>query len=364
VALLGALVAADRGLAAELPVDCDAGQSLAAALDQASAGDAIVVRGTCRETVTIGTDRLTIDGGGEAVLDGAARAADVVTIPGARGVTMKGLTVRNGREGILATDGATVVLENLTVEQSRSHGIEFLGALGDLRQVTSVRNGRVGVIAARNSQLDLTDATLTDNLSGLVLFSNSTARLFGSTVMNRNRTQGMTTGLGASLFAIGASVEASDNGAEGVFMLQGGNVQLVGGTLKANRNATDGVLLQQGSRLILGIEEFGVPGTAETLGNGRGGLRATGASAITASRIMPLSSRGNAQAGVDLDDASSATIGGATIRGNGAADVRVLFGSRATLTESAVGVIACDQTALIRGDAGTRCPPNRVPRGG
>lgn len=364
VAVLGALVAASPGLAAELSVNCDGGQNLAAALGQASLGDTIVVRGTCRETVTIRTDGLTIDGGGAAVLDGVTRAGEVVTIPGARGVTMKGLTVRNGRGGVLATDGATLVMEDITVEENRSHGVELLGVLGDLRQVTSVRNGRAGVLVARNSQLDLTNATLTDNLTGLVLFTNSTARLFGSAVMNRNRTQGMTTGLGASLFAIGAMLEASDNGAEGVFMLQGGNIQLIGGTLNANRNATDGVLLQQESRLILGIEEFGVPGTAETMGNGRAGLRATGASAIAASRIMPLTSRGNAQPGVDLDDGSSATISGATIQGNGTADVRLLFGSRVTLTQSAVGVIACDRTALVRGDAGTRCPPDRVPRRG
>jgi hypothetical protein len=356
------VAAASPAVAAEISVDCDAGQSLAAALGQAIPGDTIHVRGTCRETVTIRSDGLTIDGGGEAALEAASSAEDVVTIPGARGITMKRLTVRNGREGILATDGATLVLEGVTVERNRSHGVEFLGALGDLRQVRSRENGRAGVIAARNSQLDLTDATLTENLTGLVLYSNATARLFGSAVANRNRTQGISVGLGASLFAIGASVEASHNGAEGVFMLQGGNVQQIGGALKAAQNDTDGILLQQGSRLLLGIEEFGVPGTAETSGNGRSGLRAIDASAITTSRIMPLASHDNARSGLHLEDGSSATIGGATIRGNGVADVRLLFGSRLTLNQTAVGVLVCDQTALVRGNTKTRCLHDRGPR--
>jgi Right handed beta helix region len=362
LAVLAAVATASPGVAGEIRVDCNGGQSLAAALGRAAAGETIIVRGTCRETVTIETDRVTIDGGGQAVVDGVDRTRDVIAIAGARGVTLRGLTVRNGREGLLATSGATFVLEKATVEESGSHGVEILGAQGDLRDVRSVRNGRAGVLISRNSQLDLSNATLTDNLTGLVIFTNSSARLFGSLVVKRNQTQGMTTGLGASIFAIGAAIDANDNGAEGLFLLQGGNLQLIGGTLRTNRNATHGVLLQQGSGLILGIEEFGVPGTAEAIGNGRSGLRAAGESVITASRIMPLTSQGNAEAGVELDDGSSATLIGSTIQSNGAAGVRLLFGARLTVTESTVDAIACDKTALVRGDARTRCPPDRIPR--
>jgi hypothetical protein len=83
---------------------------------------------------------------------------------------------------------------------------------------------------------------------------------------------------------------------------------------------------------------------------------------ITASRIMPLTSQGNAEAGVELDDGSSATLIGSTIQSNGAAGVRLLFGARLTVTESTVDAIACDKTALVRGDARTRCPRDRIPR--
>ena len=51
-------------------VKCDNGQTLTEALRKAKPGDTLQVTGTCQERVTITTDRLTLDGGGSAVLDG------------------------------------------------------------------------------------------------------------------------------------------------------------------------------------------------------------------------------------------------------------------------------------------------------
>ena len=49
-------------------VKCDKGQTLTEALKKAKPGDTLQVTGTCHERVTITTDRLTLDGGGNAVL--------------------------------------------------------------------------------------------------------------------------------------------------------------------------------------------------------------------------------------------------------------------------------------------------------
>ena len=57
-----------------------------------------------------------------------------------------------------------------------------------------------------------------------------------------------------------------------------------------------------------------------------------------------------------MDDRSSATISGATIQANGTTDVDLSFGSQATLNDNSIGTIACDGTALVRGDTGTACP--------
>src|SRR5215211_4746020 len=51
-------------------IECDKGQTLTDALKKAKPSNTLQVTGTCQERVTITTDRLTLDGGGSAVLDG------------------------------------------------------------------------------------------------------------------------------------------------------------------------------------------------------------------------------------------------------------------------------------------------------
>jgi nitrous oxidase accessory protein NosD len=56
-------------------VECDKGQTLTDALKKAKPNDTLQVTGTCQERVTITTDRLTLDGGGRAVLGGGGGVA-------------------------------------------------------------------------------------------------------------------------------------------------------------------------------------------------------------------------------------------------------------------------------------------------
>ena len=51
-------------------VHCEKGQTLTKALEKARPGDLFLVFGTCRERVVITTDQITLDGQGQAVLDG------------------------------------------------------------------------------------------------------------------------------------------------------------------------------------------------------------------------------------------------------------------------------------------------------
>ena len=98
-------------------VKCDKGQTLTEALRKAKPGDTLQVTGTCHERVTITTDRLTLDGGGSAVLEGGGGGPTefegVVTIDGAQGVTLTGFTIQNGRgEGILGHHGAAFTVQH------------------------------------------------------------------------------------------------------------------------------------------------------------------------------------------------------------------------------------------------------------
>ncbi len=336
-------------------VNCDRGQTLNQVLATARPGDTIRVSGTCTETITITTDGLALIGEDGATIDAGGSDEDVVTIDGARNVSITNFTVQNGSEGILAIDDATFELDNVTVQDNDSHAIELVRATANVTDITSQRNGRVGLIVARNSVANVTNATLQQNLSGLVVFSNSTVRLFGTNLLNDNATQGLTVGLGGVLFSIGSELQANDNGAEGVFVLQTGKIQLIGGALQTNGNHTHGLNLQQHATIIMGIEEFGVPGTVVANNNAGHGVIAGAGSDVTASAIMPLTSQGNGQAGLHLDDGSSATVSGATIQDNGAADVSLTFDSRATLDGNTIGDINCDETSLLRGDVSATC---------
>ncbi len=85
------MAVASPALAGTLKVNCDKGGTITKALENAKPFDTIQVTGTCKERVTITTDRLTLDGQGSAILDGAGFKANavferVITIDGARGV--------------------------------------------------------------------------------------------------------------------------------------------------------------------------------------------------------------------------------------------------------------------------------------
>ena len=110
------LLASTLGLAENRPVHCDHGTSLATALEKATPGETIQVSGTCQEAVMISTDRITLDGGGNAIIDG--RGAEAVTADGSRGVTLTGLTVRHGLNGVVAKGGAHLKLTSITMQNN------------------------------------------------------------------------------------------------------------------------------------------------------------------------------------------------------------------------------------------------------
>jgi nitrous oxidase accessory protein NosD len=94
-----------------IEVNCGASETILKTLQKAEPGDTIRVAGTCNERVVITTDRLTLDGQGRAILNGGGGAPTeldgVVTIDGAKGVTLQGLTTQNGPgEAILGIRGA------------------------------------------------------------------------------------------------------------------------------------------------------------------------------------------------------------------------------------------------------------------
>src|SRR5262245_5982878 len=176
-------------------VHCDKGQTLTKALEKAQPGDTLLLSGICQERVTIATDRITLDGQGSAVIDGGGGGptefSAVVTIKSASGVTLKGLTVRNGPgEGILAQGGAS-----FTLQAAQVHG-----------------NGFTGVSVGGNSTAEVIDTSIHHNGLGVDVYTGSSMIVKGAIAIDHNSGNGVEVN-GEAVFEIrGGTVSASNNG--------------------------------------------------------------------------------------------------------------------------------------------------------
>jgi parallel beta-helix repeat protein len=113
-------------------VDCSEGETVATAVAAAKAGDTLVVRGVCRETVMIPAEatRITLDGLGAATIShptGATTpgpAAHIVYIRG-RGITITGLRIQGGVDGIHLSGPAHAVIHGNVISGNKGRGIHI-----------------------------------------------------------------------------------------------------------------------------------------------------------------------------------------------------------------------------------------------
>ena len=358
-------VLADDG---EKRVRCDKGQTLAKALQKAEPGDTLLVSGICHERVTITTDRITIDGQGSAVLDGGggslADFTGVLTIDGAKGVRLRGLTIRHGPgEGILALRGAAFTAEH-TVSRD---------------------NGTTGIAVLQGSTAELSNCTMTGNRLGLDVFTGASAVLRDAVAIDQNSGNGVDINGQAVVEIRAANVTASGNGGSGIVV---GSGQLAifqfpvtpASALTTNDNGVAGI--------ILGGSPFTVysAATVTASGNGVFGILFGGPSFLvttpgSGSRFLiennAVGMRLQAGAGMSFNFGGQLTVTGngvglqadasgtltvvsdpaqpSAITGNGT-DVDLVFGSRATFNSVQIGTLVTDGTSLCRGAAKPGCP--------
>src|SRR5262245_50383308 len=340
-------------------VDCDKGHTIADALKRADPGDTLRISGVCRERLSITTDGITLDGQGSAVVDGGGGGpvefTGVVTVSGARSVTIKGITVQRGPgEGILGLRGATFTVEDVTVQD----------------------NASTGIVVGDGSRADLTDVTAQRNLGGLDVFTGSVAILRGTITLQANTSVGAAIN-GLSVLEIrGAHVRANDNGGVGIVAGSGqlamfGFAASAGSTLTASGNGFAGIVLA-GSQLTA------FPRCKITVANNVIGLFVVNSYAVAVDGNVEFVAEGN-QIGLSFEQVGSGIFQGGplTIQNNGiglladgtgtltissdpakpsrigsnGTDVDLRFGTRATFDGVAVGSIACDKTVLSRGTA-------------
>jgi hypothetical protein len=315
----------------EIVVNCPT-NSLAAALNTANNGDTIKISGTCSELVTISKDGLTLDGQGTAILDGGGGftvpaavgfSEGVITINGARGVVIKGLTVQNGPDGISGNLGANFTVQN----------------------VTARRNADDGIQVNQNSSATLIDCTAEDNGDdGINVFASSSATFHGTIVSIGNGDDGINIAATSSVFLAEATVMANGNGFSATFgsetsdgLFAGAGIAAeaahlsVGGnsSITTNGNADDGMQLLRGSSLSgAGVPERG-PITITSEGNGTlspsgDGILVFSSSSFNASgTLVTLTVRNNGLRGLAVVGNSHISCARATVTstGNGQANV-------------------------------------------
>jgi Right handed beta helix region len=356
--------------AAEKPVNCAGGQSLAKALEHANPGDIFRLSGTCQERVRVTTDRVVVDGQGLTVLDGGGGGplefSAVVMIDGAQGVVVKGLTVQNGPgEGILGIRGSAFTLSDVRVEH----------------------NASAGIAVADGSTATLIDCTTRQNRIGLDVFTTSAAVMKGTIRITDNTGNGADVSGRSILELRGAAVQVSENGGFGLTV---GGSQLAifgftesqGSTLMIKGNTLAGLVIATGSLEVLASSPAATGANVITSSNnGTDGIWLPARGAIispfgaakfvihgntvglkfendsNAVIVGGLDVGGN-QAGLLADAAGALTLvsippNPSSILGNGL-DVGLSFGTRATFDGPAVFSIRCDSTVLARGS--TVCP--------
>lgn len=366
-------------------VDCDRGETITKALKKARTDSTIEVKGTCRESVTITTDGLTLKGKDTAIIDGDGK--DVVTIFGVQRITLMGFEIRNGSTGILAKGGASFALINTTVKNNFVTGIRVetnsslnatdcivegngfgidvdLGSVIAFSSNVVIQNNNVfGIILGNNSSATFTKAAViaSNNGLGIQIGINSSAIISDAeTSINASHNRlgpGLTVVSASHLFVFGGEIVASNNKTNGISIFSNSGVDLDNGArMISQNNEQNGLLLEKSALNMFNMPTF-TGSSVTTSNNGENGLSAITESVVDMSGDSVLTSLNNNGAGLFVDNGSAVKIINATIENNdNNNDIDLKFGSLADISNSSFNFIKCDDTVQLRGGTGVTCP--------
>ncbi len=379
--LIASLSVAANAFAA-IPFHCADHIPLQIAIDLAPPNEKLLLSGTCAGPIVISRKNITLESHDGAILDG--RGKDAITVTGPIRVTLSGLTVQHGNNGITTSSGAQLILSNTQVLANTSNGILLTGASSlTLSGVTTSNNGVSGLDAEGSSSVTVAGTYASSgngvfgvNINGSSSFTLSQSRVNVSSnilgiqigtsassfiadpattiTVSNNVTTGLTIVSGAHMVDFGGTIIATDNGVHGVSVDSKAGLDLdAAATLTSTGNAQDGVHLEETSVLTMfNTTAFsGAPGTTtiDTHGNGGDGLNVLTGSNFTVIHQAALNSNNNTLNGIHVDNGSSVTLINSNVTGNSAPDVALTFGSRGDITTSTIGKLTCDSTVLIRG---------------
>jgi len=377
--------------AVAVSVDCNSGPpgALSMAVASAAPGTTIDVKGTCHESVAITTNDLTLVGnssGSKAIISGFF-PGDRLVVDGAVRVNIIGFVVEKGVFGIQAVGNASFSLTDVDVADNIL-GIEInKGSTASVSGDVSITGSRVfGLQVLTGSKLNLEEnATLTiaNNFLGSQVSINST--LFAGNrskiMVMDNTTIGFSVNTGSTAMLFNADFHSKGNGLDGLDVVSHSNFEVDGeSTVISESNSRDGISIDNSTLNMFGFfsSAAGLPRIISHANTGNG-ILVESTSKFDVGRNSSVASHHNGDAGVRLDDGSSAVIQRAEIHSNNgvlprnddhdedknndhnrAADVVVTFGSRVSFNQEAdnddnvtpnmIGLALCDRSSLSRGD--------------
>ena len=359
----------DRDRDRTTTVDCAAGETIARALRRGDERKSltILINGSCSEHVVISRSDIKLAAAAPgATISGPDPAVDVIRVTGTR-VTLDGITVTGGRNGITAASAAGLIVQNALVQGTGRNGITYAqGASGVVDGCTVVNNARDGV-AIDAAQGTVINSQIGQNARmGVGVFNGGSARIgidnfnnAAGNVISANASNGIhivfgSTALIAMNQVIGNGTSTDPAALKIGVNLTSATADFIGGNTISG-NVGTGVNLVRSSANF-GDANFGFS-TANTIsGNGnpasQGGVFAFNGSSVT---IRDAVISNNASFGVSVSLKSSAQIASSTIQNNtaipglipgtvtGGDGIRLVFGS---------GLFAVTPNSSVTGNAG------------
>jgi hypothetical protein len=311
----------------ELFVDCNAADTVGAALDEAQTHFGpvnITISGVCEENVVIERDDINISG---LERNDGIHAADTagwtVLIDGARNVGFSNMTISSGDTGIITRGGSYFGIENVTVRDATNNGISVSpGASAFIVSSSILDNAESGIeahaggtILVRNSEISgsfhglfasqggtimgldlhvignetgvgghmggeisIWRSTIEQNNRGVVGELNSSIKVGSSTTIANNEWVGVEMGSGSVFVASDNSI-IEGNGGPGILAEGGSNISLGFPNASIIRdNGGDGILLRD-----LSIGDVG--DDSQIINNGGWGINCAGPQAITSVQL-------------------------------------------------------------------------------
>jgi hypothetical protein len=345
-------------------VDCARGETIAGALDRGKEKLVLVlVKGICNESVTVELNDVTLQGDPLAAgsgVNGPDPTVDAIVVTGSR-VTLEGLTITGGRNGVGANGAPGLTIRNATVQGTGRTGIVYaFGASGVVDGCTVRINPRDGV-AVEAAQATIVNSTVTQNArAGILVTNNGSARIgvdnrnaaAGNTIA-LNGSNGVHVSLGSAAFIAMNQINGNGTDPAGALGRVGVNVinataDIIGGNTMSG-NAGQGINARSAS-VIIGDPSFGFSTVNTVTGNGnaaaQGGVFGfVGSTMVIRDAVIS----GNNGFGLGLDLNSSGSLSSSTIQNNlpvglSTGDgIRLIFGS---------GLAIAQPNTIVSGNVG------------